>query len=111
MKASHMAAGALLLLTACAAPLQFDKPGVPPGGGQGDLTDCQVEAVQKVPPNNQVNTIYGGPATTYVDCAAGLCTAQTYGGQDTHYTVDRNSGLRQQVMIQCMKRKGYYLRG
>lgn len=99
-----------VLLSGCAAPLLFDKPGVAPGEGQGDVTDCQVEALKRVPPNNQLRTIPGGPVTTYASCYGASCTATSYGGQARHYTVDANARLRQQAMIQCMMEKGYTLR-
>lgn len=98
------------LLAGCAAPLLFDKPGVAPGAGQGDVTDCEVEALSRVPPNNQVRTIPGGPATSYASCIGTSCTATTYGGQDRHYAVDANAHLRQRAMIQCMINRGYTLR-
>ena len=100
----------VLGLVGCGAPLIFDKPGVAPGDGQGDLVDCQVEALHDVPPNNQTRTISGGPAYTSLNCTGASCTATTYGGSNNSYTVDANAGLRQQVMIQCMERKGYTLR-
>lgn len=102
--------GLLGAVSACAAPLLFDKPGMAPGSGKGDLTDCQVEALAKVPPSNRINTIPGGPETTYVNCASGFCTANTYGGGSTTYTVDVNAPLRRDVLIQCMQKKGYTLR-
>lgn len=100
----------ILLLVSCAPQLVFDKPGVAPGAGQGDLTNCQVEALSKVPPNNQLQTLYGGPATTYAHCTSGYCTSSTYGGQNSVYTVDTNATLRDQYTIQCMAEKGYTLR-
>lgn len=103
--------GMFTALTACAAPLLFDKPGVPPGAGQGDLTDCQVEALNKVPNNMRTEVLPGYPGTTYVDCIGGSCVANTVGGvAPSTYSVDTNARLRQQVLIQCMARKGYTLR-
>lgn len=101
---------AVSFVAGCAPQLYFDKPGVPPGGGQGDLTNCQVEALNKVPRHTQRKTISSGPAQTYMDCYGGSCTATTYGGQPISYNVDANAGLRERVMIQCMESKGYSVR-
>ena len=106
----YLAAISFALLASCAPQLLFDKPGMAPGSGQGDLTDCQVEALSKVPPSNQTRVIDTGPATTYTDCAGGTCTSSTYGGNPSIYTIDQNAALRDQVTIQCMAKKGYTLR-
>lgn len=100
-------------LSACVPTMMFDKPGVPPGGGQNDLTDCQVEALAKVPPDKRVHSTPSMPATTEVSCFGTYythCTADTYGGGSSTYTIDRNVGLRDRVVVQCMERKGYTLR-
>lgn len=102
---------AAVWLGACTTQMLFDKPGAAPGSGQGDLTDCEVEALSKVPPSNQTKTISGIPATTDTTCIAGSCTSTTYGGKSSVYTVDANANLRKRVVIQCMERKGYTLRG
>lgn len=100
-------------LGACVPGMIFDKPGVAPGAGQNDLTDCQVEALAKVPPDKRVHSTPAMPATTEVSCYGTYytyCTADTYGGGSSTYTIDRNAGLRNRVVIQCMERKGYTLR-
>lgn len=97
----------LTLFAGCEQQILFNKPGAAPGSGQGDVVDCQVEALAAVPPNNQLRTIDGGPETTYANCSRYSCTATTYGGQDYVYSVDENAGLRDQVLIQCMSRRGY----
>lgn len=98
----------ILALAAC-VPQQmlFDKPGMAPGSGQDDLTDCQVEALQKVPPNNTDRRIPGLAPTTYTTCTGYSCTSQTYGSAGRTYSVDENASLRDRVTIQCMQKKGY----
>lgn len=107
----HMAAVTVLLfLGGCVPQMLFDKPGVAPGAGQGDVTDCEVEALAKVPPSYETRRTIGMPQTTYVDCIGASCTATTYGNPSRSYSVDANKGLRNRVLVQCMERKGYTLR-
>lgn len=79
---------------------------------QDDTLTCKIEASQRVPQNIQINSTptYTTPAyttcnnigySTYCNTSGG----QTYGG-DT-YSVDANTGLRNQALAQCMSRKGY----
>ena len=90
----------------------FYKGGVDFGRTASDNTDCQVEAVQRVPA--QVQTTQTPAYTTPVSTTCNqigtqtFCNqmgGQTYGGQTQSYDV--NAGLRQQVHLQCMARKGY----
>ena len=98
----------VLLLAACVGDqMLFDKPGMAPGSGQNDLTDCQVEALSKVPSNQRLVTIPGMPSTTETSCYGNDCTSNTYGGGSKRYTVDENAALRDRVTIQCMQKKGY----
>ena len=99
-----------VLLTGCVPQLLFDKPGMAPGTGQGDLVDCQVEALNKVPPNNVTRVIGGGSVSTYSSCTGNFCSGTSYGGDPSVYSVDQNAYLRDQVTIQCMAKKGYTLR-
>lgn len=100
----------VLFLAGCVQPMVFDKPGVPPGGGQGDMTDCEVEALAKVPPNNHQTLIGGGPSTSDISCFGNTCNATTYNSSPQIITTDANRGLRMRVLVQCMERKGYTLR-
>ena len=78
----------------------------------GDNTDCQVEAAQRVPAQMQVTQ-----TPTYTTPVSTMCNqigtqtfcnqtgGQTYGGEIQSH--DANAGLRQQVHLQCMAKKGY----
>jgi hypothetical protein len=110
MIAQRLSILALLAVAGCGGQLLFDKPGAAPGSGQGDLTDCEVEALAKVPPNNQLRRTSSWPATTSMNCIGSRCTATTWGGESSAYTVDANAALRDRVLIQCMADKGYTLR-
>lgn len=77
----------ILVLPLSACQLEFDKPGVPPGGGQGDLRDCQIEAAQEIPASPRVAN-YGAGLRSY----------------------DANTNVRNSYLIRCMEQKGYTLR-
>lgn len=77
-----------------------------------DNTDCQVDAVQRVPAQIHTTTSpeYSTPGSaicnqigtqTFCNQVGG----QTYGGETQSYDV--NANLRQQVHFQCMAKKGY----
>lgn len=107
---------AVLALTAGCLPYNgYYKSGVAAGRLDADLTDCQVDAVNRVPPNTQIRTT---PVTVIPGrkvCSEGevsakrpTCSyvpAQIHGG-DT-YTYDANEDLRKRVTGQCMTRRGY----
>ena len=115
----------LSLLVSCVAPMttydayragkpmpMFYKGGVGFGKIASDNTDCQVEAVQRVPAQVQTTQtpVYTTPVSTTCNQIGTqtFCNqmgGQTYGGQTQSYDV--NSGLRQQVHSQCMAKKGY----
>ena len=88
MQRARLAVVALMGLCGCGG-LYFDKPGVPPGGGQDDLTACEIEAAQQVPIDTRVTSTTDGRILTS----------------------DRNTPLRQRALIMCMEAKGYRLRG
>lgn len=115
-----------VLLLGCASamtPAQLYKAGKPfhfafykAGGTQAELKNdqlnCQIEATQRVPQNMQIRTTptYTTPVTTTCN-QIGYSTYCNSSGGDTYggkaYSVDENSGLRQQASLQCMARLGY----
>ncbi|SEJ64006.1 hypothetical protein SAMN05421762_2010 [Pseudooceanicola nitratireducens] len=89
---------------------------------QNDFTNCEVEAVRKVPVAQAVGVtpVYHTPAYTtpiqtscygtgyYASCTSTggqVYGGQTYGGDV--YTYDANSDLRDRVAMQCMSNRGY----
>ncbi|UWQ30273.1 hypothetical protein [Leisingera sp. M523] len=103
-----------LLLSGCAAPtvpLWF-QPNKPHVSSLSHDLDCQVEAVQKVPASNQVRSTPTYTTPTYLNCNPQTNSCISNGGQvigGQTYTVDVNSGLRWQVLRQCMAKKGWQL--
>jgi hypothetical protein len=86
-------------------------------GGSGaaannDITNCQVEAAQRVPQRQVSRTT--ASYTTPVQTSCNTIGTQTFcnsSGGDTiggdNYTVDVNAGLRSKVFYQCMANKNY----
>lgn len=77
-----------------------------------DTTNCQVEAVQRVPQQQVVNSTPSFTTDTQTFCNRignqTLCNTtggQTIGGNT--YTTDANAGLRNRVFYQCMANKNY----
>lgn len=77
-----------------------------------DITNCKVEAVQRVPQQQVVRTTPSYTTNTQTFCnrigTQTICNTSggnTIGGQV--YSVDANSELREQVYHQCMANKNY----
>lgn len=75
-------------------------------------TNCQVEAVQRVPAQQVIESTPGFTTPTQTYCnrigSQVICNTtggQTFGGGVT--TTDANAGLRQKVFGQCMADRGY----
>ena len=103
---------ATLFLGACGLPhVVFDKPGVAPGAGQADEAACETEAARKVPSHMQKVTV-DVPIETNTYCSeyTNSCHSTTYGGGQRSYLEDANGPARNQVLLQCMARKGYTAR-
>ncbi|WP_111429951.1 hypothetical protein [Rhodobacteraceae bacterium DSL-40] len=118
---------ALSLLHGCGAPTttygaytagrpmpMFYKGGAAFSEISVDNTECQVEATQRVPAQIQYSQTPAYTTPASVTCnqygTQTFCNqtgGQTYGGEMQSY--DANAGLRQQVHLQCMARKGYQL--
>lgn len=74
------------------------------------LTDCQVEAAQKVPVSN--NSYTTPTWTTPVSCSTSYGYTNCYGGNTyggNLVTQDTNLPLRDRVTEQCLVDKGYYV--
>ncbi len=115
----------LVLLAGCAEPTFYDryKAGAPlqsfpyKAGATGasltnDITNCEIEAAQRVPQNLASTTTptYTTPTQTHCNrigtqVFCNTTGGQTYGGQTTIF--DANSGLRSRAQQQCMMRSGY----
>ena len=106
----------LLILAGCVPTTHdvFWRENASPNRRQNDYTDCQVEAVNRVPASTQIGvtptyvtpvstTCYGSGYSTYCSSTGG----QIYGGNV--YSYDANAGVRANVMQQCMARRGYQL--
>lgn len=77
-----------------------------------DITNCKVEAVQRVPQQQVIKTTPSFTTNTQTFCnrigTQTICNTtggNTIGGDV--YTVDANTGLREQVYHQCMANKNY----
>ncbi|SNY90693.1 hypothetical protein SAMN04515647_0865 [Cohaesibacter sp. ES.047] len=84
------------------------KPNTSYGTKADALLECKLQGAQRVPSNTRVGStpVYVTPATTY--CSGGYCNS--YGGQVTGgdvYTYDANQELRDDLINQCLRRKGY----
>jgi hypothetical protein len=115
----------LLFLASCAEPTPYDryrsgvplqnfpyKVGATEASSNGDITNCQIEAAQRVPQQLASHTTptYQTPAQTTCNRIGTqtFCSTtggQTYGGQTTIY--DANAELRGRAEQQCMVRNGY----
>ena len=76
-----------LLLTACSST-SYNKPGISSEMLEEDRYQCEIEALEKVPPEQK----------TYTNFATGQV-----------YSVDNNSDLRDKAFGRCMESKGYTL--
>lgn len=112
-------------LLGCAAETQFQvyssgeplqnypyKNGATPASKEWDITNCQIEAAQRVPQQmiSQTSTAYTTPVQTYCNNIGTqtFCNStggQTFGGETT--ISDANAGLRQSAYGQCMAKQGY----
>lgn len=79
---------------------------------QRSVTNCQIEAAQRVPQQMVVQTTPSYTTPVQTQCnrigTQTFCNStggDTYGGQT--YTSDANAGLRVQAFAQCMGDKGY----
>lgn len=99
----------LLALTACGPLGTYYKVGVTQARLNTDITNCEVTAVQKVPPNKQIRRtpVYFTPASTTCDKNGKCTTVGGYFRGGDVYTVDVNEKLRGRVKAQCMSQKGY----
>ena len=115
----------LVLLVGCAEPTFLDqyKAGAPlqsfpyKAGATGatlsnDITNCEIEAAQRVPQNlaSRTSPTYRTPTQTTCNrigtqVFCNTTGGQTYGGQTTIF--DANSGLRGRAEMQCMVSNGY----
>jgi len=124
MKINSISLVSLLILSACVVTSQTGfyayRANTTNAQKANDSLNCDVEALQKVPTNQQIATtpvyhapIFVTPRTT--TCSGYSCYTsggqvtggQTYGGNTFSY--DSNTSLRQDVQAQCMTRKGYTL--
>ena len=98
----------LLVAGACAPLATYYKPGVEVARLETDTTNCQVTAAQEVPPNNQIRSTPTAfyPGVAYCG-AAGCMYGDPFWSDSYIYTVDVNAPLRQKVIQQCMREKGY----
>ncbi|SEP59980.1 hypothetical protein [Thalassovita taeanensis] len=102
-----LALGLTAAATGCAPLSLYHKPGVAVVQMDGDLTQCQVSALSKVPVNTQIRTtpIQTFPRTVCDRHGRCYTSVEIMGGQT--YTVDANKRLRDKVEAQCMAEKGY----
>ena len=104
-------AASSLFLFGCVTDTVWYREGAKPNKVNNDATNCAVDAAQRVPQNNQIGQtpVYGSPMQTYCS-GTYYVTCTTYGGNVSGgnlYSYDANAGLRDDVMEQCMGRKGY----
>jgi len=103
----------LLTLTSCAQPIQFwYQQGAVPGSANRELVNCQVAGVRNVPVNTQIgqSPSFVTPVTT--SCFGGGYSIHcTQSGGDVIgggvYSYDANSKLREALVAQCMREKGF----
>ena len=102
------------ILTACNPVSLWYRQGAEVGKLNSDLTNCRVRAAQAVPVNQQIRRTptYVSPVQT--NCYGTGYSMQCYstGGNVTGgniYSFDANSGLRTDVISQCMGQQGYQL--
>lgn len=88
------------------------KAGTTPAETQRSVTDCQIEAAQRVPQQMVIQTTPSYTTPVQTQCnqigTQTFCNStggDAYGGQT--YTSDANAGLRVQAFAQCMGDKGY----
>ena len=98
---------ALLALAACGPLGLYHKAGVPVATMNSTLTDCEVEALGKVPVDRRIERDPVRIVPRRICDSAGNCTVvyERVGGEVRTY--DANVGLRQRVLNQCMANKGY----
>jgi len=90
--------------------LVFYNENVTYDDGNQALLDCQVEAAQKVPVSNNIHTTptWTTPVSCTVSSGRTSCSGGvTYGGNMV--TQDLNVGLRDRVIKQCLRDKGYFV--
>ena len=110
MKKAIAALSIFAALSACGDPISlFVRAGTSDEAKRDHLTNCQIEATNRVKPNvvtiPMASTIN---AQTY--CTGAGCT--TYGTTSpSAIAVDQNDVLRGRAVIQCMKKLGYEWKG
>ena len=104
-----------LLLTACEdvgpVPVVY-KPGSSGGQRSSVLTDCETQAISKVPRAiaTGVTPSYSTPSNVQCYGTGNYVSCQEYGGQTyggNVYNYDANQDLRDRVVKQCLQQKGY----
>lgn len=106
---------ATLLLCACvtAGPVQVVyKPGSTGEQRLSALTDCQIEALGRVPRATAtgVTPSYSTPSNVQCYGTGAYINCQEYGGQTyggTVYSYDTNVELRDRATAQCLQQRGY----
>jgi hypothetical protein len=98
---------AALLLAACGPLGLYHKAGVPVAAMNSTLTDCEVEALAKVPVDRRIERDPIRIVPRRVCDSAGNCTVvhDRVGGEVR--TWDANANLRARVLNQCMTNKGF----
>ena len=98
---------AALVLSACGPLGLYHKAGVPVAAMNNTLTDCEVEALAKVPVDQRIERDPIRIVPRRICDSAGNCTVvyDRVGGEVRTY--DANAGLRARVMNQCMANKGF----
>lgn len=98
---------AALVLAACGPLGLYHKAGTPVATMNSTLTDCEVEALAKVPTDQRIERDPIRIVPRRICDSAGNCTVvyDRVGGEVRTY--DANAGLRQRVLNQCMTNKGY----
>jgi len=100
---------ALVLLGGCAPLGVFYKPGAPVAVVDRALLDCRVEAAQKVPVRQVTRVIPGAfmPPRRVCDNKGNCRLLPGFRDPPSYVTEDANTGLRKDVVTQCMADQGY----
>lgn len=98
---------AAALMVGCGPLGIYHKAGVPVAAMTNTLTDCEVEALGKVPVDRRIERDPVRIVPRRICDSAGNCTVvyDRVGGEVRTY--DANAGLRARVLNQCMSNKGF----
>ncbi len=101
---------AATVLSACVPYRGFYKDGAAVAQLNADLTECQVQGVNRVPANTQIRStpVTVTPVRRICNSAGTACRivgGDVLGGET--YSYDANAGLRNRVITQCMAARGY----